>query len=625
MYFDDFNFRSIYRKHPLLSRFSDILPKDIGEVFSWVEFIMHNSPIAASGIKKLSEVPITNLRYSTGGDTMESTTINDDSWKSILEESLKMKPELLSISFNTLAYGNAFVSVYAPVNRRAECSKCSSSYGISNLSKVSVKVDKSMGGDPYSHRDPSKESAIERGNGGKKNNSKSSSDDSKKFKKTGRKKSNLIFKAKCPNCKTIEKMEITDLKSSRHQDINIVIWNPKDIKISSNNISGTKSYFYKAPREIKSKIVSGDMEMLATTPLEMMEAALTGKYFKFAKDHIYHIKKDFLAGVSTSWGIPNLASAIPPFLTLMTIRKANEAIASDYMVPLRTVSPASGGSGSDMYNYISGGDFVSKVNTMVATWKADPSGVQVSPVPLQVENILGNGKLLTAYQEADQLENNIAYAMGVPVEFIKGGLSYTAQGTSLRLLENQLAQISSSLDGVLSFVVGRVSNILEKEPIKVSMVPFKIIDDMQEKAAIMQLAMNSDNSVSLSTLLEMFNIDSIAEKRRIVEDQKESAKSDLEIQKFKQEAASSIEEQAENAAQMNKSKFSDLNQQALMEEAQDYAQQLMQMDDGARRSSLDQMSKENYVMYGVVSAIIDMQKQKMAYSAQKQAESNMQE
>jgi hypothetical protein len=47
----------------------------------------------------------------------------------------------------------------------------------------------------------------------------------------------------------------------------------------------------------------------------------------------------------------------------------------------------------------------------------------------------------------------------------------------------------------------------------------------------------------------------------------------------------------------------------------------MQMDEGSRRSQLDEMAKTNYIMYGVVKAIIEMQKNKMGYEMQKQVES----
>ncbi len=305
----------------------------------------------------------------------------------------------------------------------------------------------------------------------------------------------------------------------------------------------------------------------------------------------------------------------------MILRKANEKIASDYMVPLRTVFPSQTQTGAgEMYNFMGGSDFVGKINGMLERWKLDPSAVQTTPFPIGTETILGDGKLLSLNAEIDQLESNIANALGIPIEFIKGGLSYTSQGSSLRLLENQLARLSANLEDVIQFIIGRVSVALDKEPIKVKMVPFKIVDDLQEKAAIMQLASSGQGFISTSTMLEMFNMDSGTEQKKMVADQKSQVKNQLELQRYQQEVATSIEERAKAKEQMNTSNFQSLNQQSLMAEAQQYADQLMQMDDGSRKSQLDEMSKTNYIMYGVVKALMEMNQNKMGYEAQKQME-----
>jgi hypothetical protein len=272
-----------------------------------------------------------------------------------------------------------------------------------------------------------------------------------------------------------------------------------------------------------------------------------------------------------------------------------------------------------MYNFMGGTDFVHKMNTMLNKWKLDPSAVQVTPFPVGTETILGDGKLLSLNQEIEQLEANIANSLGIPIEFIKGGLSYTAQGSSLRLLENQLARLAANLDDVLEFVVGKVSAILDKDRIKISLVPFKIIDDLAEKSAIIQLAMSGPDKISSGTLFELFNLDSVTEQKRIENEQKESVKQQIEMQNYQQEVASSIEERARSAAQMSNNQFANINQQALMQEAQQYVEQMMQMDEGTRRSQLDEMAKTNYIMYSTVKALLDMNQGKQMYQAGKEA------
>ena len=605
MRFDDYNFKSRYKKHPLLSNFSDVLPSNIKDLFKWMEFVLHNSPVAAAGIKKLSEVPVTSFRYSSVGDKAETTITDPNSWKTILEKSLKLKSVLLNISYNTLAYGNCFVTVYTPVDRRCECIKCNGTWSMNHLAKVKMTLKTRDAGSVPIYDE---EGRV-----------KKEKDSSKLLKKEAEKDSRIKVTAKCPVCREIKEFKVKDEYIKSHKDMNIIVWDPNSIQMTSNPISGKTDFFYTIPGDIKSRILQNDISIISTFPIPMIEAALSKKIFKFADGHIHHVKREVISGLSTAWGMPALASALPAFMTLMIMRKANETIASDYMVPLRVIYPNDSGSGSDMYNFVSGNDFASKVKTMLDQWKLDPGAVQTAPFAIGVETILGDGKMLNLHQDIEQLEANIANSLGIPIEFIKGGLSYTTQGSSLRLLENQLEKVTASLESTIEFIVSRVASSLGKDPIVVEMVPFRIIDDMQEKAAIMQLALQGTNGVSKATILEMFNLDSVAEKDKIRQDQEDDITNQVKMQRFSQKAASSIEEQAANDAQMNNSSFTALNQQSLMQEAQSYVEQLNMMEDGEKKSNLDEMSKTNYIMYGVVRALLDMGENKQDYAAELQA------
>lgn len=613
MAFNEFSLKRIYKKHPLLSQFSSSLPATIKELFEWMEFIVHNNGIAGAGVKKLSESPVTTFKYMTKDDEEEGTLTNENSWKSVLEDSLNLKAKLLDISYNTELYGNCFISVYAPINRFLICDECGDRVLLKNAERLKTSILKPNTKQSLADGEDIWESTTKM--------SKDEFDASKKLKKsTQTNKTKVSFSCACEGCRKVTKHTAKDYPSKEKEKINIIIWNPHDIEIASNQISGEEEFFYRIPESTKKSIRTNDKLILATLPIPMIEASLTGNFFKFLEGSIFHSKRETVSGVSTSWGLPSLTSAIPSILTLMVFRKANEKIAADYLVPLRVMYPSQqGGSGSEMYNFMGGTNFVGKLQTLINKWKMDPSGVQITPFPIGVETILGDGKMLLVTQEIEQLESNIASSLGIPIEFIKGGLSYTAQGSSLRLLENQLERLSANLEDVIDFIVKKTSIILEKSPIKIKMIPFKVIDDIAEKSAIIQLASTGQGKLSAGTMAEMFNLDAVAEAKRIMNEQKNDVKQNLELQDFQREVASSIEEKAKNAAQMNNSGFQDLNQQALMQEAQGYADQMAQMDQGSRKSQLDEMSKTNYIMYGVVKSLLEMNQGKAEYAAGKEA------
>jgi len=598
----ELNLRGMFKQNPILSSFSSYIPTNIKDIFKWSEFIVTNIPIAAAGIKKISEVPVTNFRYNTDGDFQETNQNSFSSWKTVVENDLNLKEVLLDISYNIEVYGNCFVSLYIPFVRMLRCEKCGKISPISSFSKIKLSTKK----------DFNEEDEI--------NDNESESDSADytyklNFKKN--KKTKIKFMCRCDRCNETKEHLVKDIiKKESINEMNVIIWNPHKIEIEYNPISNTKNYYYSPEEVLVNGIKKNEKFFLESTPIELIESVMLNKKFKFSQGKIYHAKKNSLVGVNSAWGVPRLVSAIPSVLSYLIYNKANEKIAMDYLVPLRTVFPTD--QSGDMFNFMSGSSLASKLTKMVNKWKLDPSGIQVLPFPVGTQQILGDGKMLNLEGELQQKEVAIASALGVPIEFIKGGLSYTSQGPSLRLLENQLMKIKYDLDNIIDFIVKQVAFVLEKEYISISLLPFKIIDDLQEKATIVQLATQGAGMISQSTLMEMFNVDSYTEKQRIVEEQKQNVKQQVELQNFQQEYQTSLEQKAKQEQVMNQSSFEKLNQQALMQEAQQYVSQLSQMDEGSRKSQLDQMSKTNYILYGVVSSLLEMQQRKQMYQAGKQ-------
>jgi len=594
--YSNLDLRNAFARNPILSSFSSYLPSNIKDIFKWCEFIVSNVPVAAAGVKKISETTVTNFKYHVGDDFNETNITLKDSWKQILEQDLGLKPKLLEISYNLETYGNVFVSIYKPFNRMLKCKQCKKMLPIQAYGNIKLKTKKEL--------------KIQ-------NNEKKDYDYTTKLNAGNQVHDVLYVETFCTKCKAVTEHEVIDMTVNDVSKANIIIWNPNNIDIEYNPVSGSAVYYYDIEDNIKQGIKNNSKLFLETTPKEMIISVLTNKKFRFNNNSLYHGKRSAIAGVSTIWGIPRLVAAIPTVLTYLIYNKANEKIAMDYLVPLRTVFPTA--NGQEMYSFMSGESVAEKLKEMINKWKLDPSAVQVTPFPVGVQQILGDGKILNLDQELSNKEINIANALGVPVEFIKGGLSYASQGPALRLLENQMAKNQYDLNMIIDFIISKVSHIANKKPIQVTLLPFKIIDDLQEKATIVQLAAQGGGLISTGTLLELFNMDANTERRRTAEEQKEQIKQQLEMQHYQQEIQQSIEEKAREKDILNQSKFQNLNTQALLQEAQQYVEQLMQMDEGQRRSMLDEMAKTNYILYATVKSLLEMKERKTIYMTGKEA------
>ena len=134
------------------------------------------------------------------------------------------------------------------------------------------------------------------------------------------------------------------------------------------------------------------------------------------------------------------------------------------------------------------------------------------------------------------------------------------------------------------------------------------MDDVADKQMLVSLL--EAGKISDKTFASLFNIDKNIERRNIVEEQKAGIKDSLEVQNYQQKAVTDLTEKAKQEEFMTNSSTSNINQEALMQEADAVIQRLEQMEAGQRKSELDRIQKENFVMYAMVTARMRFEDQK---------------
>jgi len=550
----------------LSSIYSFILPNDIKEIFKWVNFIMANVPKAQTAIDKLSSVAITSLNYLSD-DLTELGTEDADSWKNILEGKLRIKLFLKELAYNFTIYGNQFISINFPIVRTLSCPNCKKNiprFMIENQ-KVSIIVD----------------------------------ENNEDFK----------IEAVCPYCKVKAPMPYQDTQIKDISKIKIISWNVNQIDLYEDEITGIKTFYYTPLQKDVELIKNGNKDKIFNLPADIIIAAMRGGKVKFGENKILHLRNKKFTGSSTAWGMPKLTSAIPDMISLLLLRKANEKIYTDMIFPLRGLVPrVNGVDNNSMYGFIDGTQMSNKIRSVVANWKKDPTAIQFFPIPLEPVTMFGEGKQLNLSQEIEAYSSMILSAVGIPNEFVSGGLAYSGSSVSLRILQNELIDLVSSLEGAVGFIVDKISTFVNKNPIRIKLIPIKLIDDAQEKQLMMSLAQSGQ--VSQHTALDFFGIDYRQEQNRIQKEQEEKIRRNLEMQHFQQQISTSLEDKIRQESMIENSNVWNLNQQAILQQADSIAQQIQQLPYGAKKSKLDSLEKENPVLYAVVKWRIDFMQQK---------------
>jgi hypothetical protein len=157
-------------------------------------------------------------------------------------------------------------------------------------------------------------------------------------------------------------------------------------------------------------------------------------------------------------------------------------------------------------------------------------------------------------QEYRVWSEQIISGMGVPVDFIYGGLQYSASNMSLRVLENHFLTVRSHRSMFIrDFLMPQIAAYLGWEQVQVHPRKFKMADDLQRSAYYLQL--NQAGKLSDKSLLEDTDWDArkegeliTVEQKRVLEQQRSQAVSQAAIQGEAQVVAGKYQARAQKAS-----------------------------------------------------------------------------
>jgi len=167
---------------------------------------------------------------------------------------------------------------------------------------------------------------------------------------------------------------------------------------------------------------------------------------------------------------------------------------------------------------------------------------------------------------------------------------------ALRMLENQLESRAEATNDHLKWVIEKVSDILELKPTKAHYLPFRAIDDTEQKTLMLQLKQIAGDDLSKRELYSSFDINLDQMRRERVQEAVDDARLQLEITN----EVTKVQNAASAAAQGGGTMGLRYDVQAITAQADQTAQQLMGMDPASKQSQLDYLSQSDPVMYACV-------------------------
>ena len=542
-------------------------PRRLKDLFKWCEYLFYNSPHIYAALRKFGEYPITDITYETTNDTLQTKH------KYLLEKVLHARELLIQATLDKYVYGNAFISMYQPFIRYLKCPKCGSQ---TNIEYINYKFNVRK----------------------------------------------LLFTYTCDDCKktvTATEKNVIDRKVMFSRKVNFIRWDPKLMDIEHNDITNVSTYYYTIPQSILYRVNAGHKFLIDSLPLGFLRAIKANKKFKFAPDAMFHMKISGPAGISPQWGLPPLLSVMNLFHYTAILRKANEAIALDHLVPFRVIHPAPASGNADPTISMSLAKWQESLQYHMKQWRMDNLHIMYSPVPMGMTQVGGQGRALLTLGEVQEAEKNIVAALGIPIEFLYGGLTGTGMEATLRLIENQLETHINDLLDFLQWIDDKCANFLGWDKIPVSMTKFTMVDDHNTKQVVFQLWMQGQQGgqkiISDKTIADMYDIDLAAEERNIKQETLDRVRTEQDMRHEMEDLQNSMAEQVRMEAQSGGPGPMGYNQQQVIQQADQVVAQLMEVEEGQRKSMLHQLQTEDAVMYAVVIQRLEQQQTNMKQQA----------
>lgn len=422
------------------------LPPTVKSMFRWVRYYYLTSPLHSAIINKMALYPLTDMVYDTDSKGLK------DLWQACLEDDLQIRSILTDIGIHYFCYGNAPISMYTPTVKWLGCSECH-------------------------HWEPAKTANY-------------------RF-------YDYRFRLTCRKCGALSTAEVREQTLRTTSGMKVILWNPEDLDIHYNALTHVSTHYFNLPTSSKNEITLGRRETVEDAPQIFLDAAKQNKSIVINRENIYHLKR---AAIMTGprdrgWGIPLAMPVLKDTFYLQIMKKSQESVLLERLLPLVTIYPQQSSEGASPYSMVNLTDWRKAVRNELFLWRQDRQYIPILPLPIGHQVIGGDGRALLLTQEMRALSEQIISGMGVPQEFFFGGLSYSGSSVSLRMLENQFLRYLSGLQQLLNtFIIRRIAAHMDWPAVKVRFKPFKMADDLQRKAYLFQL--NQAGKISDTTLLQ---------------------------------------------------------------------------------------------------------------------------
>lgn len=534
----------------LASRYA---PRTMRDALALCEYLYTNYGIYRKASERIVDYFLTRVRLSGQDDDQRKE------FEKVLNNDFGILERLREVGHDYMCYGNSFCSLHLPFLRVLRCPTCRSMVPVGEFQQFQFNLQE------------------------------------------------LKFYAPCVKCRTIRAHTFKDFPVKDPRRIHLVRWDPKQIRIETNPITGDTRYWLEIPPDIQSKVRQGDQFTVATMPRNFLVAIQKNQRFRFTEEYFFHLREGVLAGLNLrGWGIPSVLSAFRNFFRLQVLYRYDEVLKMDYIIPLRILSPAT-------TNLAAGNDFVQvgmqnfmgQAASAVARHRVDGADWTFFPFAVNYQAVGAEGTQLdaTTRDTITSEEDRLLNVRGAPPEFYRSNMTMQVAPVMLRLFERGHMPLINGFDRLIRWLVDSIAHHTNNGSYESSLEPVTIADNVEDKMWRLQAAQAM--LLSKETGFSPMGIDPREEEKRIVDEQTRQQQLQQKAQEDQQAAQMSLDAGADQGGEGQPSGGLALNDMEGV--AQETAMRLADPNtpEAARRQELAALRNSNGTLHALVIKKMD--------------------
>jgi hypothetical protein len=288
-------------------------------------------------------------------------------------------------------------------------------------------------------------------------------------------------------------LQFRDKPSVAPDRFSIIFLDPRYVELDSPHHADTTEFVYRIPPDMESRIKNNKLHEINNTARGLLEAVAKSKDFRFRKGEVYHFKGPTPTGVSDSgWAVPEVLMHYDSLYQLQVYRKADFAVAQDFLMPFRVFSPNFGTNMSDSVMNTVMSRWRAEMQNMIKTRRADATAIHATPFDLNMREFGGQGRNMVLHDVVETYTNSLFDGLGFPRELFRGSMQVSQMPNAVRMFERHYEWLYGALDGMVKFVARTVQRAFESEEMEVRLKRPAMAYDAEWMNIRMQLAANRE-------------------------------------------------------------------------------------------------------------------------------------